>query len=68
MAAGSLVIVGTGIKLVGHVTLETRACIEQAEKLFYLVNEPTMATWIEALNETAESLNHYYAEDRKSVV
>jgi uncharacterized protein YabN with tetrapyrrole methylase and pyrophosphatase domain len=64
MAVGSLLIVGTGIKLVGHVTLETRAFIEGAEKLFYLVNEPATAVWIEELNETAESLSHYYAENK----
>ena len=61
---GSLVVVGMGIKLVGHVTLETQSHIERAEKVFYLVNEPAMAAWIERLNETAESLSHFYAEDK----
>ncbi len=59
-----LVVVGTGIQLVRHVTLEARMHIEQAEKVLYLVADPVTATWIERLNPTAESLFSCYSEGR----
>ncbi len=59
---GSLVVVGTGIRLVGQATVESVACIERAEKLFYLVNDPTTAAWIQGLNPTAESLADCYVK------
>ena len=61
---GSLVVVGTGIKLVAQTTLETVACIEQAEKLFYLVIEPTTELWLRRLNPTAETLDDGYADGK----
>jgi uncharacterized protein YabN with tetrapyrrole methylase and pyrophosphatase domain len=61
---GSLIVVGTGIKLIGHTTLETVACIERAEKLLYLVTDPTTAAWLRQLNPTAESLDDTYAEGK----
>ena len=64
MSRGSLVVVGTGIKLVGHITLEAQAFISQAEKVFYVVNEPVMARWLQQLNPTAESLLGLYAGDK----
>ncbi len=59
---GSLVVVGTGIRLVGQTTLESLACMEQAEKLFYLVNDPTTAAWIQGLNPHTESLTDCYVK------
>jgi siroheme synthase len=58
---GSLVVVGTGIKLVAHTTLEALACIESAEYLFYLVDEPATELWLKRLNPTATSLEEHYA-------
>lgn len=58
---GSLVIAGSGIKLVGHMTLEVKTTIEQADKVLYVVNESAMARWIHRLNPTAESLHTLYA-------
>lgn len=58
---GSLVIAGSGIKLVGHMTLEVKATIEQADKVLYVVNESVMARWLQRLNPTAESLHTLYA-------
>jgi hypothetical protein len=58
---GSLVIAGSGIKLVGHMTLEVKATIEQADKVLYVVNETAMARWITRLNPSAESLHTLYA-------
>ena len=63
---GSLVVVGVGLR-VGQVTLEAKAQIEQAEKLFYGVNDPVTAVWLQRLNGTAESLHHLYepGKDRR---
>ena len=68
MSTGSLTVVGTGIKLVSHITLETEAVITQAEKVFYLVNDPALSSWIEQRNETAESLDHYYGEQKLRLI
>ncbi len=59
--SGSLVIAGSGIKLVGHMTLETKATIEQADKVLYVVNDSVMARWLHRLNPTAETLHTLYA-------
>ncbi len=64
MKQGSLGVVGTGIKLVGQVTLETQAFIQHAEKVFYLVSDNVMAKWIFDLNPTAESLRDFYKEKK----
>jgi uncharacterized protein YabN with tetrapyrrole methylase and pyrophosphatase domain len=61
---GSLVIVGTGIKLVAHTTLEALNSIQRAGKVLYLVTEPATETWIRQLNPTAETLAHHYAEGK----
>jgi len=58
---GSLVIVGTGIKLVAHATAEAVACIQRAEKVFHLVTDPAVDAWIARLNPSAESLEDCYA-------
>ena len=58
---GSLVVVGSGIKLVGHMTVEAKATIEQADKVLYVVNDSAMARWLHRLNETAETLHTLYS-------
>jgi uncharacterized protein YabN with tetrapyrrole methylase and pyrophosphatase domain len=57
---GSLVVVGTGIRLVGQITFETFECLKRAPKLFYLVNDPAAAAWIRGLNPSAETLEDCY--------
>lgn len=61
---GSLVVVGTGIALAGQTTLEAVACIQSAEKLFYLVTDPATEAWIRRLNPAAESLEDAYSEGK----
>lgn len=60
MTKASLVVVGSGIKFISHLTTECKANIEQADKVLYLVNEPAMKEWIEKTNENAESLDEIY--------
>jgi uncharacterized protein YabN with tetrapyrrole methylase and pyrophosphatase domain len=57
---GSLVVVGTGIKLVGQTTLETLAWMQRAEKLFYLVTDRATEVWLKRLNPTATTLENCY--------
>jgi len=57
---GSLVVVGTGIQIVGQTTLETRSIIQKAEKLLYLVADDATAHWLTSLNASAENLHHLY--------
>jgi uncharacterized protein YabN with tetrapyrrole methylase and pyrophosphatase domain len=47
---------------VGHVTLATRAWIEQADKLLFAVADPLAAKWLREQNPTAEALP--YPTDR----
>lgn len=54
---GSLVIVGSGIKFMAHLSTEAMAYIKQSDKVLYSVNEPAMESWIEKNNSNAESLN-----------
>lgn len=56
---GSLVVVGIGIAL-GQTTLEAKAHLEQADKVFYLVSNPSAVRWVHQLNPTAESLYPLY--------
>lgn len=58
---GTLVVVGTGITLVAHTTLETLDCIKRADRLLYLVTEPATETWLRGLNPSAETLRDCYA-------
>lgn len=60
MTNASLVVVGTGIKLISHLTVEAKAYIEQADKVLYLVNEPLIKEWLHTLNKNAESLDDIY--------
>lgn len=64
MQTGSLTVVGTGIKALGHVTLEAKTCIERAEKLLHLVSDPLTSRWLTDLNPTAETLYSSYVEGR----
>ena len=65
---GSLVIVGTGITLGVHATLETINAIRQADKVFYLVTEPATEEWIHQLNAASETLESLYAEGKSRAI
>ncbi len=60
MSKASLIVVGSGIKFMSHLTTEAKTYIEQSDKVFYLVNEPAMKTWIHKVNNNAESLDEIY--------
>lgn len=62
MQNSSLVVVGTGIKYVSHLTNEASAYIKQSDKVLYLVNEPAIAEWIKHNSKQAESLEFLYSK------
>lgn len=61
---GSLIVVGTGISLVGHATLAAVEAIRRADKLFYLVTEPAAEAWIRRLNPSATTLEDCYGDGK----
>lgn len=62
--AGSLVLVGTGLRMVGQVTQEALEAIRTADKLFHIVQEIVSDHWLAELNPTAESLYGLYEEGK----
>ena len=65
MAHGSLVVIGTGIKLAAHITVEARAWIEEADRVFFLMNGSIVDDWIYTLNPQAENLARFYANNKR---
>ena len=61
---GRLIVAGTGMQL-NQITISTKAYIEQAEKVLYLVADPVTEKWIKGKNESAESLQDCYAEGKE---
>jgi Tetrapyrrole (Corrin/Porphyrin) Methylases len=62
--AGSLTIVGAGIRPGLHTTREAIARIRDADKVLYLLAELAPIRWLEELNPSAESLEHAYRPGR----
>ena len=60
-----LVVIGTGIRTVGQLTMEAVAWIRKADRVLYIVSDPVAEAVIQELNpEGAESLYGLYAEDK----
>lgn len=57
---GSLVVVGSGIKFISHLTSEAKAYIQQSDIVLYLLNEPLLKEWISQQNKNTESLDMLY--------
>jgi hypothetical protein len=62
-AKGSLVCVGTGLKLAGQVSLISQSHIEHAEVVFSLLPDSFSQRWIEGLNPNVINLQQFYAQD-----
>jgi hypothetical protein len=65
--AGRLVIVGTGLRTTGHMTVEAIAWIKRADKVLYVVGDPVAEEMIAMLNPNAESLQTLYSSDTKRI-
>jgi|SRR5271157_1215116 len=68
MSRGSLIVVGTGIRTVGHLTIEAIAWMKRADKVLYVVGDPIAVAIITQLNpQGAESLSGLYAEGKPRI-
>lgn len=64
---GSLMVVGSGIKSVGHLTLEAKGWIEQSDIVLYCVADPATDTWIQAHARAHFDLYSLYGNDKKRI-
>jgi Tetrapyrrole (Corrin/Porphyrin) Methylases len=64
-AAGSLVVVGTGIQAFTHLTAEARLYLQRSDRVLYLVADPLTELMIRELNPRAESLHGLYARGKR---
>jgi hypothetical protein len=60
----SLVVIGTGIRVLGQLTTEAIAWIKVCEKVLYLVHDPVASGFITHINRSAESLGGFYADGK----
>jgi hypothetical protein len=60
----SLVVVGTGIRVIGQLTTEAIAWIKISEKVLYLTHDSVACRIITHLNPSAESLARFYGEGK----
>ena len=58
--SGLLAVVGTGIKAVGHMTLDARAWIAKADEVHYVTTDPITEAAIHELQPAALSLSRFY--------
>ena len=65
---GSLIVIGTGIRTVGQLTMEAIAWMKEADSLLYSVSDPVAETVIKQLNpKNAFSLSGYYEESKPRI-
>jgi precorrin-2 methylase len=64
-AAGGLVVVGTGITAVSHMTLEAIGHIKAADVVFYVLPNGVTAAHVRQLNANAIDLRGYYGDDKE---
>jgi uncharacterized protein YabN with tetrapyrrole methylase and pyrophosphatase domain len=65
MPGGSLTVVGTGIKLGSHLTAESRAAMESADRLFYLAADGITEQWLASQSRCAVSLLDCYVSGKE---
>lgn len=61
----TLIVVGTGIKAVGHLTADAQHWIARADKLLHVVADPITDLALRQLNPSAESMRSLYGSDRR---
>lgn len=63
-----LVVIGTGIRTIGQMTMESIGWIKKAEKLLYIVSDPIAEELIKTFNPpAAESLYKFYGEGKPRI-
>jgi uncharacterized protein YabN with tetrapyrrole methylase and pyrophosphatase domain len=63
--AGSLTVLGTGIRFGVHLTAEARAALLRADRVLYLLANPLMREWLSRLRPDATSLHSFYTPGRE---
>lgn len=61
---GSLVVVGSGIKSISHITIETRNLIKDADKVLYILADFLSKEWISKMNSSSEDMHKFYANGK----
>lgn len=61
---GSLIVVGTGIKLVAHASAEAEQQMRRADLLLHLASDPASRRWVSALNPRHRSLHGHLTPGR----
>jgi uncharacterized protein YabN with tetrapyrrole methylase and pyrophosphatase domain len=64
MKSGALIVVGSGIDTILHLTMGARAWIEAADEVLYAVNDLPSEELLRKLNPRAVTLSSLYAEDK----
>ncbi|MGB0894507.1 MAG: SAM-dependent methyltransferase [Parashewanella sp.] len=59
---GSLVCVGTGLKLAGHISVSSKSYIEHADIVFSLMPDTIAQQWLEDINSNLFDLQRFYAK------
>lgn len=59
---GSLTVIGTGIRALGQLTVESLAAMASAEALLHVIGEPTQEQAVQLINPAAETLTGFYVE------
>ena len=61
---GSLVVVGTGIKVISQTTISARSYIENADIVFTATSGIVASRWVESLNDNVVCLSSLYEEGK----
>ncbi len=65
--AGSLLVVGTGVRPLGQVTVEGLNAIRKSDVLLYAVADPVTERWLLTMKPDARSLTRHYASGKHRV-
>ena len=65
MKTGSLVVVGSGIKSVGHLTIEAQGWIKHSDVVLYCVADPATEVWIKENSKHSVDLYQFYGNDKR---
>jgi len=64
---GSLVVAGSGIKSVGHLTLETQGWIKRSDIVIYCVADPATEVWVKKNSRSSFDLYTLYGNEKKRI-
>lgn len=67
MSENKLIVVGTGIRTSGQMTMESISWIQKADKVFYVVGDPIAEEMIKSLNSDTTSMRGLYGEGKSRI-